>query len=101
VDALVSQIKDTSEGARVFRFSDKTAYNAVRRVYHYPHFFRLSRITSFFAEGWSIAQVKNWTGLSLAALEYYVGLVDIDKMAASLVKKTTLNTEMPSLSNQG
>jgi len=89
VDSLVSQIEKTPEAGLVFNFSDKTAYNAVRRVYHYPHFFRLSRITSFFAEGWSIAQVKNWTGLSLAALEYYVGLVDIDKMAASLAKKTT------------
>ena len=87
VTDLAETVSATPDGQRVFSFSDKTAYNVVRRVYHYPHFFRLSRITSFFADGWSIAQVKNWTGLSLAALEYYVGLVDIDKMAESLAKK--------------
>jgi integrase len=86
MDFVVKEIENTKPGARVFMFSDKTAYNVVRRVFHYPHFFRLSRITNFFAEGWTIAQVKNWTGLSLEALNYYVGLVDIEKMGESLAK---------------
>jgi len=56
----------------------------VDRVFKYPHYFRLSRITNFFLEGWNIAQVRTWTGLSLKALNYYVGLVDITKMGETL-----------------
>ncbi len=50
----------------------------------YPHFFRLSRITNFFAEGWTIAQVHSWTELTLKALDSYMGLVDVDRMGMSL-----------------
>jgi hypothetical protein len=46
----------------------------------------LSRITKFFVDGYTIAQVRSWTGLSLAALEYYVGIVDTQKMGDSLAK---------------
>jgi hypothetical protein len=37
-------------------------------------------------EDYTIAQVRSWTGLSLAALEYYVGVVDTQKMGDSLAK---------------
>ncbi|MGA2681514.1 MAG: hypothetical protein ABSF44_06905 [Candidatus Bathyarchaeia archaeon] len=42
------------------------------------------RALNFFDEGWSIAAVRSWTGLTLAAFNYYVGIVDIDKMSKSL-----------------
>lgn len=84
---LVFAIQTTEKGKRIWPYSPKTFYNIVRRVYHYPHYFRLSRITNFFLEGWTIAQVRSWTGLSLQALNYYVGLVDIAKMGQSLAKK--------------
>ena len=58
-----------------------------RAGFNYPHFFRLSRITNFFDEGWTIAQVHSWTGLSLKALDYYVGLVDVKRMGESLGQK--------------
>lgn len=86
VSELRSFIEDTQKGERVFPYCDKTGYNIVRRAFKYPHLFRLSRITNFFLEGWTIAQVKSWTGLSLAALEYYVGIVDTQKMGDSLAK---------------
>ena len=86
----VSELRDiieaTPKGVRVFPYCDKTGYNIVRRAFKYPHLFRLSRITNFFLEGWTIAQVRSWTGLSLAALEYYVGIVDTQKMGDSLAK---------------
>jgi len=90
VDTIVSAIENTKQGKvdfhYVFPYSKKTGYNIVARCFSYPHFFRLSRITNFFLEGWTIAQVHSWTGLTLKALDYYIGLVDIDKMGKSLYK---------------
>jgi len=86
VSELRNFIEDTRKGERVFPYCDKTGYSIVRRAFKYPHLFRLSRITNFFLEGWTIAQVRSWTGLSLAALEYYVGIVDTQKMGDSLAK---------------
>jgi hypothetical protein len=84
-------IEETAEGKRVFPYCGKTGYNIVRRVFKYPHLFRLSRITKFFVDGYTIAQVRSWTGLSLAALEYYVGIVDTQKMGDSLAKVVRRN----------
>jgi integrase len=78
----------TKQGERIWPYSPKTGYNIVNRAFKYPHLFRLSRITRFFLDDWSIAQVKSWTGLTLEALNYYVGVVDIQKMGQSLIKKT-------------
>lgn len=77
-------VKYTAPGQRVWPYHRSTAYRIVNRAFKYPHLFRLSRITNFFNDGWSIAQVKNWTGLTLQALEFYVGTVDTKKMGASL-----------------
>lgn len=80
-------IENTRQGERVWPYCAKTGYNIVDRVFKYPHYFRLSRITNFFLEGWTIAQVRSWTGLTLKALESYVGLVDVIKMGESLGRK--------------
>lgn len=91
METLVEAVKDTKPSERVFPYSAKTGYNIVHRVFPYPHLFRLSRITNFFLEGWTIPQVRSWTGLTLNALNYYVGLVDVQKMGKSLLgKKETL-----------
>ena len=87
VNELLAALGNTKLGQRVFPYSDKTGYNIVRRAFKYPHLFRLSRITNFFLEGWTIPQVHSWTGLTLKALDYYVGLVDVAKMGESLAKK--------------
>lgn len=84
---LYDAIADTKRGKKVFPYSAKTGYNIVSRVWKYPHLFRLTRITQFFLDGWTIAQVRSWTGLTLKALEYYVGLVDTIKMGESLARK--------------
>jgi hypothetical protein len=85
---LKEAIENTEPGKHVFPYSARTGYNIVRRAFKYPHLFRLSRITNFFLQGWTITQVKSWTGLSLAALEFYVGIVDTIKMGDSLAKPT-------------
>lgn len=84
---LARAIANTKPTKRVFPFSRMTAYRIVRRAFKYPHLFRLSRITWFFSQGWTIDQVRSWTGLTLAALEYYVGTADISRMGKSMAKR--------------
>jgi integrase len=85
VNELEQAIRETPKGRRIWSYCAKTAYNIIDRAFgFYPHFFRLSRITNFFSEGWSIAQVHSWTGLTLKALDSYIGLVAVDKMGMSL-----------------
>ena len=87
MDTLIAVIEQTESNHVVFNYSKKTCYNIMHRAgFYYPHFCRLSRITNFFLEGWTIPQVHSWTGLSLRALNFYLGLVDIDKMGKSLIK---------------
>ena len=85
VDELEKAIRDTAKGKRIWNFCAKTAYNIIDRAFgFYPHFFRLSRVTNFFSEGWTIAQVHSWTGLTLKALDSYLGLVSVNQMGMSL-----------------
>ena len=78
VYTIVEAVEATDPGARVFPYSRKTGYNITDRVFKtYPHFFRLSRITQMFQDGWTINEVLNWTGLTLNSLNYYVGLATI------------------------
>lgn len=95
MDTLIDVIEHTKPKERVFNYSKKTCYNIMQRAgFHYPHFCRLSRITNFFLEGWTIPQVHSWTGLSLRALNFYLGLVDIDKMGRSLIKNQQAESKL-------
>jgi integrase len=86
LEELKEAIEETKKDERVFPYCRMTGYNIVRRAFKYPHLFRLSRITNFFLEGYTVVQVRNWTGLTLMSLEYYLGIVDIVKMGESLKK---------------
>jgi len=78
VAEIADAVEDTDPEARVFPYSRKTGYNITDRVFKtYPHFFRLSRITSMLNDGWTIPEVLSWTGLTLQSLNYYVGLARI------------------------
>ena len=82
---LYDAIADTKQGEKVFKFSSRTAYNIIDRAFgKYPHFFRLNRITWFFENGYTVTQVRSFTGLTLKSLNSYLGLVDIRKMGESL-----------------
>jgi integrase len=72
-------------GQKVFPFSKKTVNNICERgAFKYPHLFRLSRITNLFLQGKTIAEVQAFTGLSLRALDFYLGIVSNLKTAQSL-----------------
>lgn len=82
---LKDQIDATAPRERVFPFKTRTAYNIMDRSgLHYPHLLRLTRITDLFQQHFTIAEVKSWTGLSLRALNFYVGKVDIERMGDRL-----------------
>jgi len=87
VSFIVDSFAGLDSDKRVFPYCRKTGYNIVNRVFYYPHYHRLSRITQFFLDGFTIAEVRSWTGLTLKALDHYVGLVGIDKMGKSLKKR--------------
>lgn len=84
VNELEDYLITVSKGQRLFPFTKRTGYNIVNRVFKYPHYFRLSRITWFFQQGFSVAEVRSWTGLTLRALDYYVGLTKIEAMGKAL-----------------
>lgn len=92
MDELIKRIEATEPEQAIFPFSDKTAYNIIDRVFFYPHHFRLSRITWFFMphpevnrpRGFSIPEVRSFTGLSLGALDYYIGLADVADMGRAM-----------------
>ena len=86
VDLLVKAVQDTPKGEQVFPFSDRTAYNIIRRVWKYPHLFRLTLITDYLQQGRTIPEVKSWTGLTVVALEAYVGRVAISNMARNRLR---------------
>lgn len=87
MNLIIEDVEATRPKKRIWKFSPRTAYNAVDRVFFYPHHFRLSRITNFFLDQKNkrtIAEVQNWTGLTLSSLNYYVGLADLRRMGESL-----------------
>ena len=87
VNLLLEAIQEKKEGEKIFPFCSKTAYNIVDRVFYYPQHFRLNRITNFFLDGFTIPQVRSWTGhKTLKGLEAYIGLVSVKKMGESLAK---------------
>ena len=78
--SITNSISKTRRHHRVFSFSPKTAYNIVARVFYYPHHLRLTKITQLYEKGATTTQLKSWTGLTLNALDYYTGLVDIQEL---------------------
>lgn len=89
VDYLVDSVLETKKKKkRVWPYCRKTGYNIVNRVFHYPHYFRLSRITILFLKGFTIPELQSYTGLSLNSLNYYIGTVAISRMGDSLKPKS-------------
>lgn len=74
-------VEQTKAKRKVWPYCRVTGFNIVARVgvFYYPHHFRLTKITNL-AREFSPAHLINWTGLTLTAINYYIGLVDIEKM---------------------
>jgi len=80
-------VEQTKPKKRVFPYCRKTGYNIVSRLWFYPHHLRLTRITDLLnardkhgARRFSIPEIKTYTGLTLSALNFYIGLATIEKM---------------------
>ncbi len=90
MELLKKAVEDTPKGERVFPYSPRTTWNIMHRAgLYYPHLSRLSRITKFYQKGYKNPDLKGWTGLSLAALDYYAALSETSKMGKSLAEKET------------
>ncbi len=88
MELLKQAIEETPKGQRVFPYAPRTCYNIMHRAgLYYPHLSRLTRITTFYQKGYKNPDLKGWTGLSLAALDYYAGLAETSKMGKSLADK--------------
>lgn len=77
---IFNAVEETKRKKRVWPYSRMTGYNIIARVWRYPHHLRLTRITNFAAQGYRYTKLRSWTALSLSALEFYIGLVDIKEM---------------------
>jgi hypothetical protein len=108
MDILISQIANTPEDGRIFPWSPRTAYNIIDRAFDgYPHLFRLSRITWFFMphpevgrpRGFSIPEVRSFTGLTLRSLDYYIGLADLTDMGRAMYEKQRQGSQDRGVSN--
>lgn len=84
VENIIMKYENLDPKALVFPYSRKTGYNIAHRFIGYPHYFRMNRITRFFLDGFTIPEVQSWTGLSIVALNYYIGKANIEKMGDSL-----------------
>lgn len=89
MDEILYAIAQTEEEQRVWPYSVRTGYNIIRRAWKYPHYFRLSRITNFLKEGYTIPDIKSWTTLTATAIDSYIGLGELRKMGESLGKRRT------------
>jgi len=69
---------------RLWTMHRVTAWRLVKKHFPYPHYFRLNRVTNLFRQGWTIAEVRSFTGLSLQSLDFYIGLVSIENVGKSL-----------------
>ena len=77
VDLIVKRILEVEEG-RLWKFSDRTAINIVKRVMgdqFYPHFFRLNRATRFLEDPTTtVPEMKAWFGWrSAKSIDPYIG----------------------------
>ncbi len=73
----------------IFPFNRITAYRIIRDYFNaYPHYFRLNRITQFLLDGFSLPEIKSWSGhKSLQSIDAYVGRANVTKMGQSLKPK--------------
>jgi integrase len=82
---IISLINRTNPRSRLWPFSRITAWRFIsKNGFIYPHYWRLNRLSQFLHKGYTIDQVKSWCGLTLKALDSYVGLVSTRKMGDSI-----------------
>lgn len=84
VDCICNSYLGLEPEQIVFPYHRRTALDIVSRFHAYPHYYRQNRITRFFLDGYTIPEVKAWTGLNTKNLDYYVAMASIVKMGQSM-----------------
>lgn len=89
VDCIIDSYASLKPDLKVWPYCRKTGYNIVKRAFPtgYPHYFRLSRITTFLLKGFTTPEIKSWTGLNASTIDHYVGFVQLHRMGKSLLGK--------------
>lgn len=75
LDGIFSTRGYSTDHGRLFPFSRMTGYRIVKRAFpkYYPHFFRMNSISTTLEMGGSILDIKSDYGLSLGAIDHYIG----------------------------
>jgi len=78
IDLIIEQLEKTRKTRRLWRFSERTAINVVKRALgekYYPHFLRLNRSTKFLEDPTTtLPEMKAWFGWKSAqTIDKYIG----------------------------
>jgi integrase len=84
LNLLLFRVGQTAQKCPVFPMTARAVQYELQRFQLYPHYFRLNRITQLFAAGKTIAQVRAWTGLTLNALDHYLGIVSNEEIGKEI-----------------
>ena len=88
VNHLIKVVNETEPNERVFPYCRKTGYNIIKRgIDAYPQYLRFSMITNFLLWGWSIPEIRGYTGLSVESINYYILSVDLKKRHQELTQR--------------
>lgn len=83
MELLLAQITATKKNSKVFNFDRTTAWRHTSTTgFGYNHHARLSAITFFLRQGYSVAQIVNFFGISVQTVNSYIGVVDLAEMGA-------------------
>lgn len=73
---LVPELKEyllQERGGKVFPFCRATAYNIVKNnMGWYPHYYRMNRFSQFAEAGKGVNEIRNWFGVKLSTIDYYL-----------------------------
>jgi len=83
LEILVSKVKHTRHGEKVFKFNRATAWRQMDQCgIGYNHRARLSAVTSFLQAGYSLVNIMSWFGIGIRSIDSYIGQVDLEEMGA-------------------
>jgi integrase len=80
----VSSIEGRACMNPVFPYTRQTIRNILKPFGLYPHYFRMNRISQLFMQDKNIVQVQSWTGLTINALNAYIGKVSNEKIGREI-----------------
>lgn len=84
MDLLLEQISRSKKGEKIFDFDRTTAWRHVKKGgLGYNHLARLSALTFFLKNGYSIAEIVNWFGVSVQTVNSYIGDLSLEKMGST------------------